>query len=159
MLPPEIVWKLTYCNGHFSAFWTIFRQILFMFLAPNFECFTKYDAVSITLHSFDYACGDSGILLRRGSKLRKNFILSKHCWKWLVGGMHPVHPPPLDPPREADISSRKREVCTLKSAFRIPNCKTGALESHLFRQTKPLNKKLHIRKVWYLHIPDMYHFS
>ena len=52
--PPKKFCKFTYCNGHFSAFWTIFRQILSIFLAPNFECFTKYDV--FCSHSFEYAC-------------------------------------------------------------------------------------------------------
>ena len=42
--PPKIFQKFAYCNGHFSAFCTIFRQRLFIFLAPTFECFTKYNA-------------------------------------------------------------------------------------------------------------------
>ena len=46
--------KFAYCNGHFSAFRTIFRQSLCIFLAPNFECFIKYDA--FCKHRFYYAC-------------------------------------------------------------------------------------------------------
>ena len=51
LAPSENFWKFTYSNGHFSAFWTIFKQILFIVLVPNFECFTKYDA--FCSHSFD----------------------------------------------------------------------------------------------------------
>ena len=51
---PKIFGKFAYCNGHFSAFRTILRQSLFIFLAPNFEYFIKYDA--ICKHSIDYAC-------------------------------------------------------------------------------------------------------
>ena len=51
---PENFCKFAYCNGHFRAFRTIFRQSLFIFLAPNFECFIKYDA--FCKYSFDYAC-------------------------------------------------------------------------------------------------------
>ena len=51
---PRNFWKFAYCNGHFSAFRTIFGQGLFTFLAPTFECFIKYDA--FCKHSFDYAC-------------------------------------------------------------------------------------------------------
>ena len=51
---PKNFWKFAYCNCHFSAFWTISRQSLFIFLASIFECFTKH--VVFCWHSFDYAC-------------------------------------------------------------------------------------------------------
>ena len=67
-----------------------------MFLAPNFECFTKYDA--FCSHSFDYAC------LRRLKhivtnrfEITENFYPSKALSKMDGGGMHSPHPP-LDPP-------------------------------------------------------------
>ena len=53
-ISPENFCKFAYCNGHFSAFWTISRQSLFIFLASIFECFTKH--VVFCWHSFDYAC-------------------------------------------------------------------------------------------------------
>ena len=48
-VPPDIFWKFTCCNGYFSAFWIIFRQIWYKF----FECFAKYDA--FCSHIIDYA--------------------------------------------------------------------------------------------------------
>ena len=52
--PPEKFWEFTCCNGYCSAFWIIFRQILFKFFDPNSECFAKYDA--FCSHISDYAC-------------------------------------------------------------------------------------------------------
>ena len=54
MLLRKIFENFACCNANFSAFRTILRQSLFIFLAPNFECFIKYD--SFCKHSFDYAC-------------------------------------------------------------------------------------------------------
>ena len=53
MLPRKIFENLHTVIVIFSAFRTIFRQSLFIFLALNFECFIKYDA--FCKHSFDYA--------------------------------------------------------------------------------------------------------
>ena len=52
--PPGNFWKFTCCNSYFSAFCIIFRQIVFKFFDPNFECFAKYDA--LCSHIFNYAC-------------------------------------------------------------------------------------------------------
>ena len=56
------------------------RQILFIFLAPNFECFTKYDA--FCSHSFDYACLRRlrHIVMKRFEIMEK-FYLSKALLK------------------------------------------------------------------------------
>ena len=93
---PENFWKFTYCNGHFSAFWTIFRQILFIILAPNFECFTKYDA--FCLLSFDYACfwRLRHIVMKRFEIVEK-FYASKALLKVADGGCIPHISPWIRP--------------------------------------------------------------
>ena len=65
---PRNFWKLTCCNGYFSAFWIIFRQIVFKFFDLNCGCFAKYDA--FCSHIFNYAClRRKAYCYRRGSKL------------------------------------------------------------------------------------------
>ena len=62
-------------------------------LAPNFECFTKYDA--FCLHSFDHACLRQlrhDIVMKR-IKIMAKFDSSKALLKMVGGGMHPPHPP------------------------------------------------------------------
>ena len=63
-----------------------------MTLAPNFECFTNYDA--FCLHSFNYACLRRlrHIVMKRFEIMEK-FYSSKTLLKMAGGGM----PPPLDP--------------------------------------------------------------
>ena len=56
------------CNGYFSAFLIIFRQIFFKLFDPNFEFFAEYDA--FCSHFLIYArlrC--NAYRYQRGSKL------------------------------------------------------------------------------------------
>ena len=92
MLPREIFWNFTCCCGHFSTFWTSFKQILIQFFAPNSECCTKYDAFCSYIFHYAYL-GRKVYCYRKGSKLWKNCIHQKHVWKRLVGGMHSPHLP------------------------------------------------------------------
>ena len=86
--PPEKFWKFTCCDGYFSAFCIIFRQISFKFFDPNLECFTKYD--TLCLHIFDYAClRQKAYCKRRGSRLWKHCIHQILFLKMLVGGCIP----------------------------------------------------------------------
>ena len=86
--PPKIFLKFAHCNGHFSAFRTIFRQSLFKFLVPNFECFAKCDA--FCRHSFDYAClRRLSLTVMKRFEVMEKFYSSKALFK-----MHFPHPPP-----------------------------------------------------------------
>ena len=42
--PSKNFLKFTGCNGYFSAFCIVFRQILFKCFNPKSECFAKHDA-------------------------------------------------------------------------------------------------------------------
>ena len=53
MLPPKIFENL-HTVMVILALFELFSGSLFIFLAPNFECLIKYDA--LCKHSFDYAC-------------------------------------------------------------------------------------------------------
>ena len=95
--PPENFWKFTCCNGYFSVFWIIFRQILCKFFDPNFECFVNYDP--FCSHIFNNAClSRKANCYQKGSKLWKNCI-SKTFLKMAGGKMHTLHPTPLSPPQ------------------------------------------------------------
>ena len=61
-----------------------------MFLAPNFECFTKSDA--FCSHSYDYACLRRlrHIVMKR-SEIIEKFYSSKTLLKMAGGGMHTQH--------------------------------------------------------------------
>ena len=70
----------------------IFRQILFIFLDPNSECFSKYDA--FCSHIFDYAClKRKAYCYRRGSKIEimEKLHISKTFFKMAGGRMHTPH--------------------------------------------------------------------
>ena len=87
---------------------------MFIFLAPNFECFTKYDA--FRSHSFDYACVRRlrHIVMKRFEIMEK-FYLSKAMLKMAGGGgMHPPHLP-LDPPLAALFA---RSITPLPDIFK-----------------------------------------
>ena len=70
-----------------------------MFVAPNFECFTKYDA--FCEHSFNYACLSRlrRIVVKRFEIMEKLYS-PKHCLKGWWGNAYAAYltPPPLDPP-------------------------------------------------------------
>ena len=85
---PKNFWKFTYCNGHFSTFWTIFRQILFTLFTPESECFTEYDAF---LHFRSCELRTSALLLSKRFEMLEKLYSSKTCLKMAGGGMHPPH--------------------------------------------------------------------
>ena len=92
--PRKNFWKFVCCDGHFNAFWTIFRQSLFIFLASVFECFTKYDV--FRWHSFDYAClKQLRHMVMNRFEIMKKIFSCKALLKMAGGGdASPTSPPP-----------------------------------------------------------------
>ena len=63
-----------------------------MFLAPYFECFTKYDA--FCSHSCGYAClRRLRHIVKKRLEVKKNFYSSKTLLKITGGDVHTPHPP------------------------------------------------------------------
>ena len=100
MLTPKIFENLPTAMAILVLFKPFSGRSLFIFLAHNFECFTKYDA--FRSHSFDYACLRRlrHIVMKRFEIMEK-FYSSKALLK-MAGGVGYI-PPPLDPPLSADV--------------------------------------------------------
>ena len=77
-LPREIVTNLQTAMAILVIFEQFLRKVCHIFLAPNFECFFKYDA--FCSHSFDYACLSRlrHIVMKR-FEIMENIIHPKHC--------------------------------------------------------------------------------
>ena len=97
MLPRKIFEILYAVLAILVLFEQFSGKLCLNFLPLILSGFTKYDA--FCSYIFNCAClGRKAYCYRKGSKLWQNCIHQKHVWKWLVGGMHPPHPPHLDPP-------------------------------------------------------------
>ena len=92
---PEIFWKFAYCNGHFGAFWTIFKESLSYFWPLTLSVSpTMMHLVRIVLTM--RAQGDYGILLRRGSNLWKILFIQnivENGWRGDAYAAYSTSPP------------------------------------------------------------------
>ena len=91
------------------------RQILFIFLAPNFECFTKYDA--FCSHSFDNAC-----LRRLRHIVMKRFKIAEKFYSSIallkIAGRRDASPTsPPDPPLVSVARQCQRRMREISKFF------------------------------------------
>ena len=87
-VPSENFWKFTYRNGHFSALWTIFWQILYNFFAPNSESLTKINNAFVRTFSIMRA-GVRIIVVEKIWNYEKLYLgLRKAFLKSDGGGLH-----------------------------------------------------------------------
>ena len=106
--PSENFWKFTCSNGYFSAFWIIFRQILFKLFDPNLSASQN---MMHFVRTFSIMRAQ-GVRLIANEEVRNYgkivYIQNNFENGWYK--MHTPHPTPLDPPLAISYRNHQKSM-------------------------------------------------